>query len=186
VESYNPATDSWTEESPLLIAKEGASVGLMGTALTGFTIVAADGYTNDFDSGDNEGYDAATNTWTSRTPDPEPRSFACAGAIGTRLYAAGGWDGNGDGPALTTVESFQLSKQSWKSLASEPQARSALVQRCTEGSCTASAVGVHGMGVFSTTCRSISHSTKQVVGSDGSSRIILPTFPTCHTRTFVN
>ncbi|MGA2357175.1 MAG: hypothetical protein ABSG02_21990, partial [Terriglobales bacterium] len=67
------------------------------------------------------GYDAATNTWTSRTPDPEPRSFACAGAIGTRLYAAGGWDGNGDGPALTTVESFQLSKQSWKSLASEPQ-----------------------------------------------------------------
>jgi len=122
VESYNPATDTWTEENPLLIAKEGASVGLMGTTLTGFTIVVADGYINgDEDSGDNEGYDAATNTWTSLTSDPEPRSFACAARIGTRLYAAGGWVGNGGGPALTTVESFQLSKQSWKSLASIPQ-----------------------------------------------------------------
>ena len=120
VESYNPATDTWTEESPLLIDKEAASVGLVGTALTGFTIVAADGYLqSDEDSGDNEGYDAATNTWTSLTSDPEPRSFACAARIGTQLYAAGGWDGRG--PALSTVESFKLSTQSWKSLASIPQ-----------------------------------------------------------------
>lgn len=122
VESYNPATNTWTEENPLLIDKEAVSVGVIGTTLTGFTIVVADGYVNsDNDSGDNEGYDAVTNTWTSLTSDPEPRSFACAGAIGTRLYAAGGWVGNGDGPALTTVESFLLSKQSWKSLASIPQ-----------------------------------------------------------------
>ena len=119
VESYNPATDTWTEENPLLIDKEGVSVGLMGTTLTGFTIVAADGYTNNGDSGDNEGYDAATNTWTSLTSDPEPRSFACAAKIGAQLYAAGGWDGHAS--ALTTVESFKLSKQSWKSLASIPQ-----------------------------------------------------------------
>ncbi len=121
VESYNPATDTWTEENPLLIDKEAVSVGLIVTTLTGSTIVVADGYITEENSGDNEGYDAATNTWTSLTSDPEPRSFACAGAIGARLYAAGGWVGNGDGPALTTVESFQLSKQSWKSLASIPQ-----------------------------------------------------------------
>jgi N-acetylneuraminic acid mutarotase len=118
VESYNPATDTWTEENPLLIDKEAASVGLIGTTLTGFTIVAADGY-DSADLGDNEGYDAATNTWTSLTSDPEPRSFACAASIGTQLFAAGGWDGRES--ALTTVESFKLSKQSWKSLASIPQ-----------------------------------------------------------------
>jgi energy-converting hydrogenase Eha subunit A len=114
VESYNPATDTWTEENPLLIDKEASSVGLIKT-----TIVAAGGYNNG-DTEDNEGYDATTNAWSSLTSDPEAHSFACAGSIGTQLFATGGW--NGASSALSTTESFKLSKNTWKSLAPIPQA----------------------------------------------------------------
>ncbi len=107
VESYDPATDTWTEEAPLLVGKSQPSVARVGT-----TIVAADGYTASGDTGDNEGYDATTNSWTSLTPDPMPRNGTCTGAIGGKLYVAG------DG---ASTESFNLSKNTWKTLASMPE-----------------------------------------------------------------
>jgi len=118
VESYNPATDTWTEEAPLLVGKSEPSVGLVGT-----TIVAADGFSPppSRDTGDNEGYDASTNTWTSLNADPVPRNGACGGGIGGRMYVAGGYDGLGD-PDMNLTESFNLSKNSWKTLAPLPQA----------------------------------------------------------------
>ncbi|MGA2423895.1 MAG: kelch repeat-containing protein [Terriglobales bacterium] len=115
VESYNPATNTWTEEVPLLAGKAEPSVGLIGT-----TIVAADGYETSGDFGDNEAYDATTNTWTSLASDPTARNGACGGAIGPYMYVAGGYyDGN---PDLTLTESFKLSKDTWKTLAPMPQA----------------------------------------------------------------
>ncbi|MGO8797130.1 MAG: Kelch repeat-containing protein [Candidatus Sulfotelmatobacter sp.] len=119
VESYNPATDSWTEEAPLLVGKSEPSVGTFGNKTIGFTIVAADGYTADSDTGDNEAYDVATNTWTSLTPDPTARNGACSGAIGSRMYIAGGSDGYY--PASSVSEWFNLSKNEWSSMAPIPQ-----------------------------------------------------------------
>ena len=57
VESYDPATDTWTEEAPLLVGKSEPTVGLVGT-----TIVAADGLTDTGDNSNNESYDVSTNT----------------------------------------------------------------------------------------------------------------------------
>jgi kelch-like protein 18 len=108
VESYNPATDTWTEVAPLLVGKSQPSVGLVGT-----TIVAADGFTESGNTGDNEGYDATTNSWASLTPDPRARNGACTGAIGTKLYV-------GDGNSKST-EWFYLSKNKWHGLAHMPQ-----------------------------------------------------------------
>jgi N-acetylneuraminic acid mutarotase len=108
VESYNPATDTWTEEAPLLVGKSQPSVGLVGT-----TIVAADGFTASGNTGDNEGYDATTNSWTALPSDPRPRNGACTGAIGTKLYVG---DGN-----TKSSESFNLSKNKWHGLAHMPQ-----------------------------------------------------------------
>ena len=55
VESYNPATNTWTEEAPMLVAKAQSAAGLIGT-----TIVVADGATNgQGTTGDTEAYDAA-------------------------------------------------------------------------------------------------------------------------------
>jgi hypothetical protein len=87
VETYDPATDTWTEEAPLLVGKSEPSVGVIGTA-----IVAAEGYNGSSDNGDNEGDDATTNAWTSLKFDPNPRNAACGVAIGPRMYVAGRLD----------------------------------------------------------------------------------------------
>ena len=118
VEAYNPATDTWTEEAPLFVGKSEPAVGLVGT-----TIVAAGGYTQSGDNGDNEGYDIATNSWTSLASDSTARNGSCFAAIGSQLYVAGGYPGGGPGtPAMTLNESFKPSGNSWKTLASMPQA----------------------------------------------------------------
>jgi hypothetical protein len=78
--------------------------------------VAADGFTDRGPSGDNEGYDATTNTWSSLASDPTSRSAACAGGIGPRLYVAGGLDSG------NLTESFNVSTNTWKKRASMPQA----------------------------------------------------------------
>ena len=94
------------------VPKGQSAAGLLGT-----TIVVADG---DGPGGgatdDNEGYDAATNTWKSLVPDPTPRYASCFGSIAPKLYVVGG-----DGGANLT-ESFQLSKNRWTTLAALPQA----------------------------------------------------------------
>ena len=118
VESYDPATDTWNEEAPLMTGKSEASIGLVGK-----TIVAADGYTSSQDTGDNEGYSLVTNSWTSLKSDPTPRNTACGGGIGAQMYVAGGYPGGGPGTsALALNESFKVSKNTWTTLASLPQA----------------------------------------------------------------
>jgi N-acetylneuraminic acid mutarotase len=122
VESYNPATDTWTEEAPLPVGKWAPSVGKIGTKLTGFTIVAADGAEQCCPSGftgDNVGYNVSTNVWTPLNPDPSTRAFTCYGAVGSKLYVAGG--NETQGPALGITESFQITKNAWKTLAPVPQ-----------------------------------------------------------------
>lgn len=121
VESYNPVTDAWTEETPLLTAKTNSSAGVFGSKAVGFTIVDADGsstVTPATETGDNEADDVLTNVWTALAPDPTPRDAACAGAIGAKLYVAGGRGGSGS--AINTNESFNLSKNAWKALAPMP------------------------------------------------------------------
>ncbi len=111
VESYNPATKTWTEEAPMPVPKAQGAAGLIGTA-----IVFADGAsTGGSASGDNEGYDAATNTWTSLASDPTSRDANCGGSIGSKLYVVGGNGGS------TLTQSFQLSKNKWTTLAPAPQ-----------------------------------------------------------------
>jgi N-acetylneuraminic acid mutarotase len=111
VESYTPATNTWTEEAPLLVGKSEPAVGLVGT-----TIVATGGYSSSGETGDNEGYSASMNSWKSFTSDPTVRNGACAGSIGPQMYVAGG-----TGP-LTLTESFKVSKNKWTTLAPMPQA----------------------------------------------------------------
>ncbi len=122
VESYNPATDTWAEEAPLLVGKWHPSAGSFGTTVTGYTIVVPDGAAqccpSDF-TGDNESYNVSTNDWTSLDADPIARGFACFGSIGSKLYVAGGNDTQG--PALGVTESYELSKNAWKTLAPIPQ-----------------------------------------------------------------
>jgi N-acetylneuraminic acid mutarotase len=116
VESYNPATNTWIEEAPMLEAKGQPAAGLQGSLKAGYTIVVADGATNgQGDTGDNEGYDATTNTWKSLASDPAPRYASCFGSIGPKFYDVGGQ------PVPTLTNAFQLTKDKWTTLASAPQ-----------------------------------------------------------------
>lgn len=113
VQSYNPATDTWTEETPLLSPKNGGAAAAIGKT----TIVASGGYINSEGSatGDTEAYDVATKTWSELTPDATPRNAQCFGAVGANLYVAGG------SPPTDVNESFKLSKDKWTLLSAMPQ-----------------------------------------------------------------
>ena len=117
VESYNPATDTWTEEAPMLVAKGQPAAGLIGTPLSGFTIVVADGdLSNASPTGDNEGYNATTNTWRTLAGDPTARFASCFGSIGQKFYDVAGQ------PSPTVTEVFKLSTNKWTTtLAPIPQ-----------------------------------------------------------------
>ena len=113
VESYNPATNTWTKEAPMLVAKGQSAAGLIGTK-----IVVADGFTNGGGTtGDTEVYDPTANTWTTVAPNAAGnRGASCSGAIGTKLIDVGG----ANAPNIT--ESFLLSKNKWTTtLAAIPQ-----------------------------------------------------------------
>jgi len=95
----------------MLMARGQSAAGLIGT-----TIVVADGDgPGGGQTNDNEGYNAATNAWTSLTPDSTERIAPCGGAIGSKLYVAGGVQGG------TLNDAFQLSKNKWTTLAALPQ-----------------------------------------------------------------
>jgi uncharacterized repeat protein (TIGR03803 family) len=117
VESYNPATNMWTEETPMDGAKDYAGGGLIGT-----TIVAADGAVASGQiTGDTEGYNATTNEWSELTADPTARTGVCSGVIGSALYDVSGYVNN-TGAATTVNESFSSSANKWTTtLAPIPQ-----------------------------------------------------------------
>jgi N-acetylneuraminic acid mutarotase len=120
VESYNPATNTWTEKAHLLTGKSEPAVGLLGNKIIGFTIVAADGYAASGFTGDNEGYNASANTWRSLTSDRTPRNSPCKGTKGVKMYVAGGADNFGN--ALSVTEAFNLSTNIWTKKAPLPHA----------------------------------------------------------------
>ncbi len=106
VESYNPATNTWKTESPMLGTKDTAAAGLIGT-----TVLVADGSVQPGSvTGDTEGYDATTNTWSSLTADPTSRTGPCNGVINGQFYDAGGYNNSS---ATTINESFSLTANKW-------------------------------------------------------------------------
>lgn len=119
VESYDPATDTWDQPrhpASLLVAKSRFAGGLIKP-----TIVAAGGLVSAHGvSGDNEGYDATTNSWSSLAADPTSRVATCNGVIGAALYNAGG---TGEAAtAVTANDSFNLAKNKWTTKAPIPLA----------------------------------------------------------------
>jgi large repetitive protein len=120
VESYNPTTDVWTEEAPMLLGKSEPSAGVFESKTGGFTIAVADGYNPTVgDTGDNESYSVSDNSWSALKDDPQPRDEACSAAIGGELFVAGGVD-DGSSP-LSLTEAYNVTTNVWESKASIPR-----------------------------------------------------------------
>jgi hypothetical protein len=123
VESYDPATNLWATLTPMSNPESDDGAGLIET-----TILVANGSDGEAD-GNNQAYDIATNSWSYKASDPTLRQGTCVGAIGGRLYSAGGWLLNQDGFTLT--ESFTLSTDTWQTLAPMPQGTGGLGRSAT-------------------------------------------------------
>jgi hypothetical protein len=87
--------------TPLLLAKSGSTLGLLGT-----TIISAGGLPNTGNpTGDTEGYHAASNTWSTLKAELTVRQAACGASIAAQLYVAGGSGAGMFGDPLTLNES---------------------------------------------------------------------------------
>jgi N-acetylneuraminic acid mutarotase len=115
VESYNSSTDTWTEESPLLVPKAWSAVGLLnGAILDAGGQRSGDGGTP---AGDNESYNVKKNSWTAVTVDPTPRLESCFAVIKNQLYVAGGVNTTG---LLSLTQVYNAKNKTWTTLAPMP------------------------------------------------------------------
>ncbi len=78
---YDPATHSWTTETPMPAGRFGA----VAVQVNGRIYVMGGSASNN-----NEEYDPATKTWTTRTNVPFVASFSTAAAVNGKIYVIGG------------------------------------------------------------------------------------------------
>jgi hypothetical protein len=98
LESYNPATDTWTTKASMPVGVRGA----VCAAIAGKLYVAGGSLTDYVDTAQGllQIYDPQTDSWQVGPPMPTPRFFAGAGVIEDTLYMVGGY------PALSVNEAF--------------------------------------------------------------------------------
>jgi N-acetylneuraminic acid mutarotase len=119
VEEYDPATDTWTNKTPM--SKARSWLGLAAAPNGRIYAVGGSGGANAETA--LEEYDPATDTWTTKAPMPTGRAFlGFATASDGKLYAVGG-DNSG---ALATVEQYNPATNTWTTKAPMPTARSGL------------------------------------------------------------
>jgi hypothetical protein len=121
---YDIAADSWTLASPapLPVRSEGA----YGDTGHGGHIYAIGGRPTAVVGRRLERYTVETDTWTTLTPMPTARAAATVAVIGNALYVMGGRaaDAPCGGPALATVERYDIDTDTWSAVASLPAPRS--------------------------------------------------------------
>ncbi|MBB5205981.1 N-acetylneuraminic acid mutarotase [Inhella inkyongensis] len=79
-------------------------------------------------------YDATSNSWSSGTALPERRFAAAAAELGGRLHLMGGWNLNNSASAsVATHAAYDLTSQTWTSLAPLPSARNAAAAAAVDG-----------------------------------------------------
>src|SRR6185312_3506546 len=122
VAKYNPGTNTWTSVASLPTATEGLR------AITDFAgnIYAIGGYTAGGSLNTVEKYNPGTNTWTSVASMSTARAMPVVTIDSSgNIYAMGGQDVSGGGPIYSTVEKYNVTTNTWTSVASMPTGRSA-------------------------------------------------------------
>ena len=112
------AAVAWRVEPPMPSARAyagGAVVNNQFYVISGFSGNAPDPAVARFDP--------ATNSWATLSPIPTPISQARVAALGTKIYAAGGFN-NGFGGQSTSMQIYDTATGLWSQGAPLPQARS--------------------------------------------------------------
>jgi N-acetylneuraminic acid mutarotase len=115
VEAYDPKTDTWTEEPPMLTARS-----LLGAAVVGGLLYAVGGEgRSGAPLATVEAYNPATGVWTAEPSMPAPRYACVAASVGGILYV-----GAGGADTLThDVDAFDPRTNVWRPLPMLPTAR---------------------------------------------------------------
>lgn len=123
--SYDPATSTWTE-----VASSGlVHGGTPASAVIEGRIYVAGGTGGGMAGNELEVYDPAANTWTTLAPMSCARNHTGGGAIGGKLYVAGGRPGS-----QACLEVFDPRAGSWTRKADMPTGRSGIAAGVV-GSC---------------------------------------------------
>ncbi len=111
---YDPTLNSWTTLAPMPL---GARWGLGAAAVNG-KIYAVGGVSGSSTYLNRvEEYDPASNSWTTKASMPTAHFVALVGAIGGKLYVAGGSDASGP---LTSTHVYDPSLNTWSTNAPMP------------------------------------------------------------------
>jgi N-acetylneuraminic acid mutarotase len=113
--AYDPAADRWTEAAPSAYVHGGTPVA----AVIAGQIYVAGGAGGTMVGNELEAYDPASNRWTTRTPMSCARNHTAGGAIGGKLYVAGGRPGSQD-----CLEIYDPAADAWTRKAAMPTGRS--------------------------------------------------------------
>ena len=119
VEEYDPETDTWSEKSPLSIARSYCGVCVFNNKI--FLFGGLDDDNNGLDI--VEAYYPETDQWEVKSPMPTARSGVSVHQVGQKIYVFGGGIDAYD-QSLSTVEIYDPFYDYWSTRASEmPEAR---------------------------------------------------------------
>ena len=132
VEEYDPSTDTWAKKADMPTSRCFFSSSVMNGkiyAIGGWTEIPQRRVLSTV-----EEYDPATDTWTMRADMPGPRGVLSTSVVDGKIYAVGGVVGSGDGScehpigafAVSTVQEYDPSTDTWAEKADMPTARKAL------------------------------------------------------------
>ena len=120
VEEYDSATEQWTTKAPLPVGLHHVGIGVVGNR-----VHAIGGFKQSLMSvwkpvATVYVYDPAQDAWTEASPMPTARGALAVAELGGMLYAIGGYDGDGNTPA---VEVYDPVHNSWTARAALPTPR---------------------------------------------------------------
>ena len=112
---YDPAANAWTTLAPMPL---GARSGLGAAAISG-KVYAVGGYSQGASAYLTrlEVYDPVSNTWATKTSMPVAHSSALVGAVGGKLYVAGGQN---DAGVVTATHAYDPNLDAWTTNAPMP------------------------------------------------------------------
>jgi N-acetylneuraminic acid mutarotase len=122
----------WTVKAPIPTPREGLAVGVVNGIL--YAVGGQIRHPTGVGMGDGghweflstvEAYDPSTNSWSTKTPLPTPRSGVAVGVVDGILYAVGGTGSETVGPSLTldTMDAYDPVRNTWTARAPMPTRR---------------------------------------------------------------
>jgi N-acetylneuraminic acid mutarotase len=117
--SHNASHNTWTSGAPMVTPRVGAAFGVIKG-----NIYVVSGATTSAIVTNNEIYNPAKNTWKTGAPIPTARYVPASAVVGNILYVIGGCNSQCavGGGALTTVEAYDPTTNTWSEKAPMPVA----------------------------------------------------------------